>query len=90
MNNIFQWLERKLWLGEVVRDYGYLSEHKMGGAFYKTSLLLCRRGGRLQIVIRKTGFAYLAASVTYDYLPVSVAPRLKEIAEDMEARSREQ
>ena len=88
--NIFQRLERTLWLGEVVQDYGIISEQKMGGAFQKISLLLCRRKGEIQLVIKTSAFAFLAASVRYEYLPVSVIPKLRSILDDMESLSHNQ
>ena len=77
----------KKFLGEVIKDYGIISEHKLGGDFQKTSLLLCKRQGKLQIVIKTAAFAYLAAGVKYEYIPASCASRLKEIMEDVEAQS---
>ena len=80
-------LEARSFLGEVIEDYGILSEEKSGGAFQKTSILLCKRHGKLQIVIRTSSFAYLAAGVKYEYIPASCASRLKAIIEDVETRS---
>ena len=80
-------LEAKTFLGEVIEDYGIVSEEKMGGAFQKTSLLLCKRRGKLQIVIRSSSFAYLSVAVKYEYIPASCASRLKAIMEDVETRS---
>ena len=85
MMNIFQRLERALWLGEVVRDYGIISEQKVGGAFTKISVLLCQRNGERKIVLKTSAFAFLAASVKYEYLPVSVIPKLRGILDDIEA-----
>jgi len=88
--NIFQRLERTLWLGEVVRDYGCIFEQNVGGAFQKTSILLCRRKGKMEMVIKTSAFAFLAASVRYEYLPVSVIPQLRSILDEMEALSHDQ
>lgn len=82
-----KWIEAKSFLGHVVNDYGVVSENNFGGAFQKTSILLCRRQGKLQIVIKTAAFAYLAAGVRYEYIPAHCASRLKEIMEDVEVRS---
>jgi hypothetical protein len=82
-------LEAKSFLGEVVRDYGVISEEKIGIAFSKTSILLVKRHDNLQIVIRKSSFAYLATGVRYEYIPASSASRLKEIIEDVNAQCKE-
>ena len=86
ISDVLKWLESKAFLGEVVKDYGIISEHKIGGAFQKTFILLCRRQGTLQIVVKTAGFAFLAASVKYEFIPASCVPQLKEIMEDVERR----
>jgi hypothetical protein len=63
--NAFRWLEQKIFLGDVVEDYGMIQDERLGGARLRTSVLLCRRGGRLQFVFRQVGTAMLGASVRY-------------------------
>ena len=69
--SIFGWLERKVFLGEVVHDYGVLQDEQKGIARLRTSVLLCRRGGRLQFVFRNVGTAPLGASVNYTKIDVT-------------------
>jgi hypothetical protein len=63
--NIFRWLEQKVFLGEVIEDYGIIQDERTGGARLRTSVLLCRRRGELQFVFRQVGTAMLGASVHY-------------------------
>jgi hypothetical protein len=61
--SLWGWLERKIFLGEVVQDYGTIQDERKGIARLRTSVLLCRRNGRLQFVFRNVGTAPLGASV---------------------------
>jgi hypothetical protein len=89
ISGVLKWLESKAFLGEVVKDYGIISEHKMGGTFHKTSILLCKHQGKLQIVVKTAAFAYLSAGVKYEFIPASCASQLKEIMVDVERRNLE-
>ena len=53
-------------------------------------MLLCRHKGKMEVVIKTSAFAFLAASVRYEYLPVSVIPQLRSILDDMGALSHDQ
>ena len=83
---VFKWLETTAFLGEIVKDYGIISERKKGGAFEKTSILLCKRQGKLFIVVKTSAFAYLAACIKYELIPADCASQLKDIMEDVEKR----
>ncbi len=76
-----RWLERKLFLGEVIRDYGSLGELTGVGAPGLVSLLLCKRRGQLQLVVR-TGSHF-----QFNSYPVKVsaalASTLSEAAADV-------
>lgn len=85
--NPIKWLERKLYLGEVVQDYGCISERRVGVSRERVTVLLCKRGGKLFVVFRHSAFAYLAASVGYSFVPVSSLSRLKEIVDDIASRT---
>ena len=37
----FKKAEERIFLGEVIRDYGVVSEFRKGGANFKVKLLLC-------------------------------------------------
>jgi len=68
---IFKWLERKLFTGKVVKNYGVIAEKKVGLGTMKQSLLLCRRKNVLELVIRSSAKAPFGASVNYVQLPVT-------------------
>lgn len=89
--NIFKWFERKLFTGEVIRDYGDLQDDNMGVARLRTSVLLCRRKGKLKLVIRRIGTAPLSASVQYSTIDVTpkTLERLGQIVLDAKQKLEE-
>ena len=88
---ILNWIEKKVFLGEVLRDYGILHQENTGLSSTKTSALLCHRKGADQLVFRVSSKAILGASV--NYVMVELTPdlpgRLREIAYDVERRINE-
>jgi hypothetical protein len=82
--SILKWFERKLFTGEVVQDYGDLRDERTGIARRRTSILLCRRKGKLQLVVRNVGTAPLGASAQYSMIDVTpqTLQRLSEIISD--------
>ncbi len=82
--SILKWFERKLFTGDVVHDYGDIQDERIGIARLRTSILLCRRKGKLQLVFRHIGTAPLGASVRYSSLNVTpkTLERLGEIVLD--------
>lgn len=85
---IFGWLERKVFLGDVIKDYGVLDDNKrFGVARWKTSVLLCRRKGQLTLVFRNAGASPLSASVQYTMVEATPAAltKLAEVVNDAHA-----
>ena len=82
--SILRWFERKLFTGEVVQDYGDLRDERRGIARLRTSILLCRRNGKLQLVLRNVGTAPFGASAQYSMIDVTpqTLQRLSEIILD--------
>ena len=78
---ILRWLERKLFTGEVLRDYGVLGELAGRPGPGEVSLLLCKRRGQLHLVLRTRGHFELS------WYPIKatsgVAARLAAVAEDL-------
>ena len=68
---IFKWLERKLFTGEVLKDYGAIVESKSGVGTMRQTLLLCRTNKTLELVIRSSAKAPFGASVSYVKLPAT-------------------
>lgn len=81
---IIRWFESKLFTGEVIRDYGVLDQRRMFGMRLRTSLLLCRRRGKYDLVLRTSAYAVLGASVNYSVLAVTpeLIEQLQEIVSD--------
>jgi hypothetical protein len=82
--SILKWLERKLFTGEVIQDYGDFRDERTRISRLRTSILLCRRKGKLQLVVRNVGTAPLAASAQYSVIDVTpqTLHRLSEIISD--------
>lgn len=87
---LLRFVEQKLFLGEVLADYGVIDEYRQGIASVRISALLCRRGGRLRLVFRERGFAFLAAGVHYVSVNLSEesVERLSYLFEDVKKRLR--
>jgi hypothetical protein len=79
------WLEKKLFFGEIIRDYGELQTQTVGMTRVRTSVLLCRRQNKLLLAFRNVATARLSASA--NYVRVEVTPsslsRLEEILKDV-------
>jgi hypothetical protein len=77
----FRWLESKLIIGEVVRDYGKIGELTGVGSPGNVSLLLCKRRGQLLLTFRTNSHFEM------NWYPVKVtatlAATLAEVAEDI-------
>ena len=84
---VFNWLERKVFLGDVIKDYGVLDDKCFGTARWKTSVLLCRRKGQLKLVFRNAGAAPFGASVQYTMVDATTAAlaRLAAVVNDAHA-----
>lgn len=78
---LFNWLERKMFLGEVVHNFGPLCEEAGGLVKTKTTASLCRQKGRTQLVFKQTNRALLSFSVSYVRLDMNTAllQKLREI-----------
>ena len=74
----FKKAEERIFLGEVIRDYGVVSEFRKGGANFKVKLLLCEKDGEKQIVFHQSASAVLGASVTYQYVKQEDMAYLKQ------------
>ena len=84
---LFGWFERKVFLGEMVKDYGVLDEKSAGMGRVRTSVVLCRRKGQLKLAFRTTGTSFLSASVNYAMIDATPAA-LAKLAESCGMRRR--
>lgn len=62
---LLKWFERKLFTGDVLQDYGTMQDERKGITRLRTSVLLCRKDGKLQLIFRQTATAPLGARVSY-------------------------
>lgn len=81
---LFGWLERKLFLGEVVREFGSLGEDSHALVKSGTSAMLCRRKGRVWLVIRQSHRVLFAFGVNYIRIPMThdLSRKLGEMSEE--------
>ena len=75
-------VERAVWAGDVLRDYGALSEGKTGPVKHSVSAMLTHKGGRDRFIIRSGFRSFFAASVQFVELDREAALRLKEALDD--------
>ena len=68
---LLKWVERKAFTGDVIQDYGCFHDVNYGIAKLRVSVLLCRRKGKLEIVVRESGTSPFSASVRYSYIDVT-------------------
>jgi hypothetical protein len=87
--NILSWLEKKAFLGEVIHDYGNVSENRIGPMVEKVSILLCQRQGKRQIVLRIAAFGLMSFNVRYAYIPARDVSKLQDVLNDIAARNQE-
>ncbi len=78
----FKWLEKTAFLGDVVHDYGIIEERRAGITRTRVSLLLCRKGGELVLVIKESNVAFLGASTRYTYIHKPQITAFKEAVDD--------
>jgi hypothetical protein len=82
--SVLAWFERKAFAGEIVHDYGSVEDQFEGIIRVRTSILLCRRRGRLQFVFRNLRTAPFAFRVHYTHIDVTTENirRLEEMLLD--------
>ncbi len=77
------WLEKVLYLGEVIHDYGCVSEVKRIASTEKTEALHCRRNGQEYIILRITVSGWFGFYITYSYLSFGAIESLRKVLSDI-------
>jgi len=72
-------IERALWTGAVIKDYGVISERSVRGPRRKLSAVLSERGGVRRVFLKESLRGPLAAAVRYIELDRDEVARLAEI-----------
>ena len=81
-------IERALWTGEVVKDYGVIRERSVRGPRRKLSAVLAERDGVRRVFLKESWRGLLAASVRYVELDRDEVERLAEILADARSEMR--
>ncbi len=79
--SIFKWVEKKLFTGETLKDFGDIQDVRKGIARIRTSVSLCKRKGKIQLVFRNLGtspFGFNSMYAHVDITPESIG-KLEEI-----------
>lgn len=84
---LLAWLERKVFLGDVVKDFGVLDEKRYAIGRIATSLLLCRRKGQLTLVFRTAGRSPMSVMIHYAYIDATPTALARIAAVVDEARA---
>jgi hypothetical protein len=78
---IWRRVEKKLWTGEVVKDYGIISDGKYQGSTRRVSVLLAGKGTRL-VFIRVSYRAWFGGSVSFLEFDRDAASKLQAALAD--------
>jgi len=75
-------VEEKLWTGPVLKDYGLLSEGKVGPGTRKISALLSSKDGQSRFFIRVLHHAFFSVNLSFVDLDREAALKLRMALED--------
>ena len=79
------WID-KLFVGEVVQDFGVVQTKRYGIARTTTSVLVVERKGKLKLVIKQSSVAILAAGVSYVEIDAENVPGFREAVDQAVTR----
>lgn len=72
----------KLFLGDVIRDYGVLDERKSGITTFKVSVFLCEKNGKKVLISKQSARALFGSSVSYHYIYEENLPALRQAVDE--------
>ena len=75
-------LEQAVWTGQVLQDYGSLSEGRKGPVKVTVSALRTRKADQDRFIIRSSYVSFFAASVQYMEFDRDAALKLKAALDD--------
>lgn len=82
--SILGWFQQKHVTGEIIHDFGVLHEPAPGSEDFKHTLLLCRKDGREQIVIRHERRTFFSGDTGFTVIPADraefIANKFQELA----------
>ncbi len=79
-------IERAVWTGEVLHDYGTLSKGRQGPVKRTVSALLTRKKEQDRFIIKASYVSFFAASVQYSEFDREAMLKLKVALDDAVAR----
>jgi len=77
---LWNWIERRLWTGDVVKDYGPISDSRYGGLRRKISVMLAKGGTR--VILRVSYRRLVTASIQFVELDRDAASKLRDALDD--------
>jgi hypothetical protein len=79
---ILGWLERRLWTGEVLKDYGAVGEHAYPGGSETVSVLLSKKRRGPRLILRISNRALFGFAVRYVELDPEAVRGLRVVIDD--------
>jgi hypothetical protein len=74
----------RIFVGNVIKDFGILNEQSLGLAKVKHSALLVEKHGRLFFVMKSSAWAIFGAGLSYQRFPLEDALKLREYLTESE------
>ena len=80
----------RIFMGEVIRDFGVLEEKSLIIGKMRKSLLLVRRRGKIKIAFKWSGYSPFGGSVNYFDLSAESLPKLRQFLEEAQRIAEQQ
>ncbi len=78
----------RIFIGEVIKDFGVVKEESFGIGRTRISALLTKKAGRLQFVIKESAWAILGISVRYIEFELVDAYKIRDYINQSESLTR--
>jgi len=75
----------RLFVGEVIQDFGIIEEESLGIGEMRKSALLTKKKGKIRFVIKTSAVAFLAASVNYTEFDLENAYKIRQSIDQSES-----
>lgn len=74
----------KIFVGEVIQDFGIIEEESLGISRMRKSTMLVKQKGKIRFVIKTSTVAFLAASVNYAIFDLENAYKIRQSIDQSE------
>ena len=78
---LWSWIQRRVWTGEVVKDYGVISDREIRSVHRSLTVVLSEKGGR-RVFLRESYRRFGAFRINFIELNRDEAVRLDAILHD--------